>query len=146
VFALAGLNSCGSQSTHLAYVTTGTNGILAFRIHNTSGAATNIVTSPFLVGDTTFGMVIHPSNNFALVANQHSGTISRLDIDLTSGALTEKLPRTPAGISPGPMILDSSGNFLFVADRRLNQILRFQSARMSLVTGFECLVGSAPPL
>lgn len=145
LLALAGLNSCGSQGTHLAYVTTGTTGILAFRIHNTSGTATNVVTSPFLVGDATFGMVVHPSNKFALVANQHSGTISRLDIDLTTGALTEKLPRTPAGISPGPMILDSSGNFLFVADQGLNQILVFSvSADGSLSQVSSAAVGSAP--
>jgi 6-phosphogluconolactonase len=119
------LSSCNSQSTHLAYVTSGANGIFAFRIRNGNGIITNVFTSPFLPEDSVFGMVVHPSNRFAFVANQRDGTISLLDIDLGSGALTEKLPRTPAGLSPGPMILSPDGTFLFVADQGLNQILVF---------------------
>ena len=122
--AIMPLSSCNSQSTHLAYVTSGANGIFAFRIRNRKGAITNVFTSPFLPGDSVFGLVVHPSNHFAFVANQVDGTISLLDIDLDSGALTEKLPRTPAGLSPGPMILSPNGSFLFVADQGLNQNLR----------------------
>jgi len=139
------LSSCNSQSTHLAYVTAGSNGIFAYRIRNGNGVATNIFTSPFLVGDSTFGIVVHPSNQFAFVANQQSGTISLLKIDLTSGALTENLPRTPAGLSPGPMIQDSGGNFLFVADQGLNQILVFSvAANGSLSQVGSAAVGSTP--
>ena len=141
LFAIAGLTFCGSKATHLAYVTTG-SGVVAFRIDNSKGTVTNVFTSPFLVGRATFGMVIQPSNRFAYVANQGTGTISRLDIDLTSGVLTERLPRTPAGLSPGPMILDSGGNFLFVADQGLNQVLVFSVS----ADGSLSQVSSAPLL
>jgi 6-phosphogluconolactonase (cycloisomerase 2 family) len=139
------LTSCSSQSTHLAYVTAGSNGIFGYRIKNGNGVVTNIFTSPFLVGDSTFGLLVHPSNQFAFVANQQSGTISLLKIDLTSGALTESLPRTPAGLSPGPMIQDSGGSFLFVADQGLNRILAFSvGANGSLSQVSSTAVGSTP--
>jgi 6-phosphogluconolactonase (cycloisomerase 2 family) len=145
LLAVGVLSSCNSQSTHLAYVTAGSNGIFAYRIKNSNGVVTNIFTSPFLFGDSTFGLVVHPSNQFALVANQQDGTISRLKIDLTSGALTETLPRTPAGLSPGPMILDSGSSFLFVADQGLNQILVFSvAANGSLSQVSSAPVGSTP--
>jgi 6-phosphogluconolactonase (cycloisomerase 2 family) len=146
LFLAAGvLSSCSSPSTHLAYVTAGSNGIFAYRIRNGNGAVTNIFTSPFLFGDSTFGIVVHPSNQFAFVANQQNGMISRLKIDLTSGALTETLPRTPAGLSPGPMILDSGSSFLFVADQGLNQILVFSvGANGSLSQVSSAPVGSTP--
>src|SRR5215472_10271686 len=120
--AVLSLISCNSQSTHLAYVTSGADGILGFRIRNGNGVITNVLTSPFLPEDSVFGLVVHPSNRFAFVANQLDGSISLLDIDLDSGALTEKLPRTPAGLSPGPMILNPDGSFLFVADQGLDQV------------------------
>ena len=125
VVALLPLASCiNTQSTHLAYVTTG-SGILGFRVRNGNGKVTSIFTAPFLVGDSAAGIVVLPSNDLALVSNQTGGTISLLEIDHVSGTLTEKLPRTPAGASPGPMLLDPSGSFLYVADQGLNQVLVF---------------------
>lgn len=125
LLALSLLISCNSQSSHLAYVTSGNGGVLAYRIRNGNGKVTNIFTAPFLVTDSAAAVVVHPSNRFALVSNQNDRTISQLEIDPTSGALTEKLPRTPAGIAPGPMVLDANGAFLYVADQGLNQILVF---------------------
>jgi 6-phosphogluconolactonase (cycloisomerase 2 family) len=136
--------SCNMQSTHLAYVTAGADGIFAFRIRDGNGVITQVFTSPFLPQDAAFGIVVHPSNRFAFVANQRAGSISLLSIDPTSGALTEKL-RTPAGTSPGPMILNSDGSFLFIADQALNQILVFSVAgNGSLSQVSSAQVGSTP--
>jgi 6-phosphogluconolactonase len=133
------------QSTHLAYVTAGGDGIFAFRIRDGNGVITQVFSSPFLPQDSVFGIVVHPSNQFAFVANQRDGSISLLSIDATSGALTEKLPRTSAGISPGPMILNSDGSFLFVADQGLNQVLVFSvSGSGSLSRVASAQVGSTP--
>jgi len=137
--------SCNTQSSHLAYVTAGADGILAFRIKNGNGAITQVFTSPFLPQDSVFGIVVHPSNQFAFVANQRDGSISQLSIDPVSGALTERLPRTPAGISPGPVVLNSDGSFLFVADQALNQVLVFSvSGSGSLTQVSTAAVGSTP--
>lgn len=143
--ALLPLASCTNvQSTHLAYVTTG-SGILGFRISNGNGNVNNIFTSPFLVGDSTNGIVVHPSNQFALVANQTEGTISLLEIDHVSGVLTEKLPRTPAGANPGPMLLDPSGSFLYVADQGLNQVLVFSVSSSGTLSQVSSVSLAAPP-
>jgi 6-phosphogluconolactonase len=125
LLAIALLGSCNVESSHLAYVTVGNGGVMAFRIRNGSGRVTSIFSSPFLTGDSAAGIVVHPSEKFAYVANQQDGSISLLQIDETSGALTEKPPRTRAGIAPGPLALDPAGAFLYVADQSLDQILVF---------------------
>lgn len=145
LLTILGLTSCTSQSTHLAYVTSGANGILAFRVKNGNGAIRSVFTSPFLPGRTVSGMVVDPSSRFAFVANQGDGTISLLEIDSASGTLTEKLPQTPAGLSPGPMVLSSDGTFLFVADQGLNQILVFSvGSNGALSQVSSAPVGSTP--
>lgn len=144
VVALPLLVSCNVQSTHLAYVTTG-SGILGFRISNGNGNINSVLTSPFQVGDSANGIVVHPSNQFALVANQTEGTISLLEIDHVSGVLTEKLPRTPAGANPGPMLLDPSGSFLYVADQGLNQVLVFSVSSSGALSPVSSMSLAAPP-
>lgn len=125
VFATACLLSgCRTSSTHLAFVSTG-NGVFSFRIDNNTGAAKAIFDSPFVFGSSPFGIVVHPSNQFAFIDNQGEGTISLAKIDEGTGTLKEQLPRTQAGIAPGPMVMDSGGNFLFVADQTLNQVIAF---------------------
>src|SRR5215469_1443493 len=105
---LTGACSSASHSSRLAYVTM-SSGINAYRLDSVSGSVTSIFSSPFVVGNSPFGVVIHPSNQFAYVANQGENTISLLKIDATSGTLKEVPPRTNAGQSPGPMIMDPSG-------------------------------------
>lgn len=121
-----GCSSIGT-STHLAFVATG-NGIFAFRIDDHSGNATSVFTAPFVVGNSPSSIVITPSNQFAYVTNQVDGTISLLKVDTTGGTLTEVQPRTKTGISPGVMIMDSTGNFLFVGDQGSNDVEVFSIA------------------
>ena len=125
--------SSATHSTHLAYVTM-SSGINAYRIDSVSGAVTSIFSSPFVVGNSPYGIVTHPSNQFAYVANQGDNTISLLKIDTTSGTLKEILPRTKAGQSPGPMIMDPSGNFLFVANQGSNDISVFSVASSGVLS------------
>ena len=120
------LSSCGSSSSssHLMYVTTG-QGILAFRINNSSGTSTSIFAAPFIIGNGPAGIVIDPSGQYLYVANQVEGTISQLKIDSVSGNLSEIMPRTQAGFSPNAMVLDSTGSTLFVANQLSNDISVF---------------------
>ena len=139
-----GCSFTGSGSTHLAFVATG-NGIFAFRIDNRSGNATAVFTAPFIVGNSPSAIVITPSNQFAYVTNQVDGTISLLKVDTTGGTLTEVLPRTKTGISPGVMIMDSTGSFLFAADQGSNDVEVFSIASngtLKLVS--TASVGSSP--
>lgn len=125
VLAAAGCSTSGSS--HLLYVATG-NGIFAYRIDNKSGSAAAVFAAPFTVGNSPSAIVVTPSNQFAFVANQQDDTISQLKVDTSSGNLTEVLPRTKTGLSPGPMAMDSSGTFLFVADQGSNDIEVFSVA------------------
>lgn len=113
-----------TTSSHLAYITT-SNGILAFRIDNKTGASTSIFTAPFVIGNSPAGIVVHPSNQFAYIANQLDDTISLLKIDSASGTLSEVMPRTQTGLGPGALALDQNGNFLFVAEQGSNDIRVF---------------------
>ena len=143
--AVITLSSCSSSSaSHLAYVAEGT-GISAFRINNHSGASTSIFASPFIVGNSPAGMVMHPSNQFAFVSNQGENTISLLKVYSTSGSLSEVLPRTSAGVSPGPMILDPTGTFLFVANQGSNDVWVFSVAANGALKFLSAApVGSTP--
>src|SRR5229473_607076 len=114
---LASLIGCTTSATHTAYVTLpGSNGVAGFRVNNHSGHLTGIFGSPFSTGASPASIWVHPSNKFVYVANQSEGDISLLKIDSRSGALTEIMPRTPAGITPVSLVMDSGGNFLFVAN------------------------------
>ena len=127
VILATGACSSAAHSSRLAYVTI-SSGINAFRLDSVSGEVTSIFSSPFVVGNSPFGIAISPSNQFAYVANQGENTISLLQIDAAAGSLKEVLPRTNAGQSPGPMIIDPSGKFLFVANQGSNDISVFSIA------------------
>jgi len=128
-----GACSSASHSSRLAYVTI-SSGINAYRIDSVSGSVTAIFSSPFVIGNSPFGIAVTPSNQFAYVANQGEDTISLLKIDAAAGTLKEVLPRTSAGRAPGPMIMDPSGNFLFVANQGSNDISVFSIASSGALT------------
>src|SRR5262249_36976426 len=142
--------SSAGHSSRLAYVTR-SSGINAYRVDSHSGSVTSIFSSPFVVGNSPYGIAIDPSNQFAYVANQGEGTISLLKIDVTSGTLKEITPRTQAGTSPGPVLMDPGGKFLFVANQGSNDISVFSigtSGALSPVTqpdgSLAVSVGSIP--
>jgi len=58
-------------------------------------------------------MVLDPAGKHAYVANQRDNTISLLNVDTTTGSLTEVLPRTSVnGFPPDQLLLDSAGTTL----------------------------------
>ncbi len=107
LMALGILSGCGSffssssSPSHLAYVTGGLTDVTAYRIDNKSGAPSSIVTAPYVAGNSPSSIVVHPSNKFLYVANAADSTISLFSINSGSGTLTEVLPRTTSGFSPG---------------------------------------------
>jgi 6-phosphogluconolactonase (cycloisomerase 2 family) len=128
--ALIGLNGCGSSSSsstssssnHTAYVTLGsTDKVAAFRVDGGSGGLSAISGSPYPTGISPATLVVHPSHKFAYVSNSGEGTISLFTIS-NSGALTEVMPRTPAGDHPTAMATDSNGAYLFVGNLGTNTI------------------------
>lgn len=142
-----GGGSNSSSSSRLAYVVGGQKNVVGIRI-NGSGGMQVVLGSPFLAGNGPSSVVIHPSNKFLFVSNQIEHTISLFNIDQSSGALTEVLPRTPVGISPIAITMDSGGKFLFVADQGANPAVYSFSiganGELTAVNRSPALLGSAP--
>lgn len=144
------LSGCGSffsssNPSHLGYVAGGTTMVSVYRIDSVSGSVTNLVTTPYVAGNSPSSVVVHPSNQFLYVANAADSTISLFNINLTTGALTEVLPRTPTDLSPGYMTMDSAGSFLFVANQTANDVSMFQigtAGALTLVSSVS--VGASP--
>lgn len=71
-------------------------------------------------------MVIDSTGKHGYVANQTDNTVSLLNIDSTSGVISEVLPRVAAGgFSPQQLLLDESSNTLFVTNLLSNSISTF---------------------
>jgi 6-phosphogluconolactonase len=115
VGALAALAACGSAH-HTAYITTPLNSsVSAFRVENHTGRFTQIPGSPYQAGISPSVILIHPNHKFAYVSNGGGNDISLFKI-ASNFALTEIMPRTPAGTNPSSMALDAAAKFLYVCN------------------------------
>src|SRR5439155_20318860 len=134
MLALAAVGCSSSPAVRFTYVATG-QGIYAFRMNSKTGASSLVFGSPFVtkIAPTTAAspssVVVHPSNHFLYAANQNTSTISLFNINSTTGALDEVLPRTAlvtssgaVGLSPAVMTMDSDGNYLCVGNQVTNDI------------------------
>src|ERR1700690_4423049 len=131
--ASLGLSGCGSfftsssNASHVVYVAGGLTAVTAYRIDDKTGSISNLVSAPYVAGNSPSSAVLHPSGKFLFVANAADSTISLFTINASSGSLTEVLPRTnTAGLSPGFMTMDSGGTYLFVADPVGDAVESFQ--------------------
>jgi 6-phosphogluconolactonase len=121
VFVFAGIaGSIGcSTSSHFIYATLpATSELAVYREDPFSGTLTELAGTPYTVGDGAQSVVIHPSGKFLYVANpgQNENDISLFDI-ASNGYLTEVPPRTtvaPMGVLPKLLVMDPSGNYLYV--------------------------------
>ena len=137
--------SGSSNATHLLYVAGGVNDVSAYRIDNRSGNASLLVGSPYLAGNSPSSVVVHPSGQFLYVANAADNTISLFNINSTTGALTEVLPRTTTGLSPAFMTMDSGGTLLFLVDQISNDVSAFQIGTAGALTPKSSIsVGASP--
>jgi 6-phosphogluconolactonase (cycloisomerase 2 family) len=142
--ALSGCSSgSSSNSSHLAYVAT-SSGIFAYRISNT-GVPTTVFSAPFMLGRSPSSILIAPSG-LGYVADSLDNTISRVQIDSSSGALSEVLPRTTiAGSAPSAMVMDSGGGFLYVANQGSNDVESYSVGSDGTLTfASSATVGSSP--
>jgi 6-phosphogluconolactonase len=137
--------SSSSSGSHVAYVAGGQTAVSGYRINNNSGSVTALFSAPYVAGNSPSSVVVHPSGKFLYVANATDSTISMFSIDPTTGALTEVLPRTTAGLTPAFMAMDSGGNFLFVANQGSNDLWAFQIGTAGALTQVSSVVlGSSP--
>ncbi|HLJ28487.1 MAG TPA: beta-propeller fold lactonase family protein [Candidatus Angelobacter sp.] len=64
-------------------------------------------------------VLVHPSKNFAYVANFGSNNVTKYSRNLTTGQLTPlgSVPPTPVGTGPIALATDSKGQFLYVLNQ-----------------------------
>ncbi len=95
----------------------GPGNVSAYTIDGTTGALTPVAGSPFLAGSNPRSVTVHPTGQFAYVANGKSGNVSAYAIDGTTGALTPVAGSPfPAGTTPISVTVDPTGQFAYVVN------------------------------
>ena len=101
------------------------NAMASYRVNKGTGDLKAVLGSPFGGGTSPVAIAVHPSGKFVYTANQGGGDISLYTVNSNTGALTEVLPRAPAGLNPTSLVLSSAGDLLFVANQTSNTISVF---------------------
>ncbi len=128
VYSLAGILAlmlgtigCGAGSGRFLYVVgPGTNSVLGFK-QSPSGAITALTTA-FSTDSSPVSVVVHPSGQFAYVANFNGQNITLFARDSSKGALTTSKDPTTGNVlgpfavtgSPIAMAMNPNGQFLYV--------------------------------
>ena len=95
------------------------NAVAAYRVKSGSGDLKARAGFAFQRRNFSGFVAVHPSGKFVYTANQGGNDISLFTVDSNTGELTEVLPRTPAGLNPTALVMDSGGDLLFVAQSDL---------------------------
>ena len=156
VASITGFTSCGSTANHYIYASlSAANQIIVYREDPNSGVLTQIVGSPYTVGNGVISLALHPSGKFLYAANPGTGGNPESDISLfniaSNGALTEVFPRTsvaPAASQPQLLRIDSAGAFLYVENAGSQNISVFSIASstgaLTPVAGSPFFLGGSP--
>ena len=125
--ALVGASPLWAQTAGFAYAANNaSNDVSAYTINATTGALTPVPGSPFAAGLNPVTVTVHPSGQFAYVANAFNGGIgdvSAYTINATTGALTP-VPGSPfaAGLNPVTVRVHPSGQFAYVTNYFQNDV------------------------
>jgi 6-phosphogluconolactonase len=155
MFALAGIFVCVGCTTtsHYLYATIpSANELAVYREDPVAGVLTQITGSPYTVGDGAHSVVVAPSGQFLYVANpgQDENDVSLFSIN-SYGQLTEIFPRAsvaPLGSQPEKLVMDPSGNYLYVMNAGSNNITVFsidtKTGVLTEIAGSPFQIGLAP--
>ena len=102
------------QVNRLAIQIVGVNDVAEVSGGIDTGDLKAVLGSPFSGGTSPISIAVHPSGKFLYTANQGGNDISLYKVNSSTGELTEVLPRTPAGLNPTSLAMDSGGGLLFV--------------------------------
>jgi 6-phosphogluconolactonase len=119
------------SAAYLYVSNSGESSVSGFTVDPGSGALIS-VGAPFSAGSSPVGLAIDPSGKYLYVANEGSNNVSAFEICATAlpGCATlppgSLVPVTgspfSAGLGPISVVVDPSGNFLYVADTNSNQL------------------------
>ena len=109
-----------------------TNAVEVFQIDSATGALTRILPqSAFPTNDAGMGsaphsIAMHPNGKSLYTANLFSNTVSKFQVNSTTGALTEiQLPPSATGTEPNFVLIHPDLQLLYTADTASDQISRF---------------------
>lgn len=155
VFALAGVffsTGCATESHYLFATFPAANQVAVYREDPTAGVLTQITGSPYSVGDGAHSLALHPSGKYLYVANpgQDENDVSLFSI-ASWGGLTEIFPRAsvmPLGSQPELLVMDPSGNYLYVMNAASQNISVFSidsnTGKLTPVAGSPFSIGLVP--
>ncbi len=155
MFASAGIAACvgcSTQSHYLFAALPSVNEVAVYREDPIAGVLTQITGSPYSVGDGAHSLVIHPSGKYLYVANpgQDENDVSLFTI-AGNGVLTEVFPRAtvaPLGNAPELLVMDPSGDYLYVMNSASENITVFSvnstTGVLTQIDGSPFPVGLAP--
>lgn len=155
MFALAGIAvciGCSTESHYLFAAFPSANQVAVYREDPIAGVLTQITGSPYSVGDGAHSLVIHPSGRYLYVANpgQSENDVSLFAI-AGNGVLTEIFPRatvTPLGNEPEQLVMDPSGDYLYVMNAASENISVFsinaKTGTLTQLAGSPFPIGLAP--
>ena len=139
--------ACGSQippKAEFLYVADSAGNVVVGYAVGSSGGLTPITVTTgagFPTGTTPSGVVVDPCNRFVYVTNQLSNDVSAYNICNAIGiaaCTTNDWSLLPvsgspfgAGTSPGPVVVDPFGNFLYVLDTGQSAISAYKIAQVT---------------
>ena len=122
------------------------NSVAAFAINATTGALTPVPGSPFPVGSGPLALVVDPTGQFLITANDGDGTVSVSSIDPASGALTPVGSSFPAGFHLTGLAMETHGQFFYATDQLTNSVvtLHLSSSGVLSTVGQPVTAGQQP--
>ncbi|MDO8291300.1 MAG: beta-propeller fold lactonase family protein [Gallionella sp.] len=122
------------HSGQFAYVANANDdSVSAYTIDAATGALTAVADSPYTAGTGPQSLDIDPTSRFAYVANANGGSVAAYTIDPLTGALVLVSCGAPssscdasghflAGTTPTSIVVDTTGKYVYVANKISNDI------------------------
>jgi 6-phosphogluconolactonase len=126
-----------TPNNSFVYVSLGTGGVAILTFNGTTGVLTNnnLVLKPKQTVDAVQGVIANPTSTYLYVGETGINGLRVLSINATTGALTE-LSGSPYTVGTGPsaVLIDSTGSYLYVANRASNTISAFLASSSGALT------------
>jgi 6-phosphogluconolactonase len=128
----------------LYVMNTGSNNISVFSIDSTSGALTQVASSPVQIGLQPLNMQLTPSGNYLYVTTGgNPGFI--VGFSVSAGVLTSiGPPSSSGGINPNGLTIDPSSTYLYAANTSSNTISIFAISLAGTPPGTLSQVAGSP--
>lgn len=107
------------------------NNVSGFVVDAATGALTAIPGSPFTTGEAPSSLALAPGGEILFIANRgtsaddYAGTISSFEVNSDTGVLTAVSGSPHVGRAPKSIVVDPSGNLLYVMNQESNDAWTF---------------------